>query len=79
MTVKDIIARYCVSEGTVLAWIKRGELRAINVGRQAGSKKPRWRITPEALGAFEQLRTPSPPVPRMRRRKRPVDVIEFYK
>jgi excisionase family DNA binding protein len=79
LTVRDITTRYGVSEGTVLGWIRSGELRAVNVGRHPGSKKPRWRITTEALTAFEQMRTPTPPAPRVRWKKRPAEVIEFYK
>jgi excisionase family DNA binding protein len=79
LSVKDVIERYGVSEGTVLTWIKRGELRAVNVGRRPGTKKPRWRITEEALQAFELARTTTPPLPRAPRRKRPAEVIEFYK
>jgi excisionase family DNA binding protein len=79
LSVRDLTERYGVSEHTVLGWIASGELRAINVGRRLATKKPRWRITQEALEAFEALRTPTPPPPRTRRRKRPADVIEFYK
>ena len=80
-TVRDIQERYGgIGEHTVLGWIKSGELKAINVGRRLGSKKPRWRVTQEALDAFEAMRTATPPVPVTRRRKRqPADVIEFYK
>ena len=78
VTVADLSERYGVGEHTVLSWIRSGELRAINCGRRAGSKKPRWRITAEALAAFELLRTPSPPPPRTRRRKQSADVIAFY-
>jgi excisionase family DNA binding protein len=79
LSVRDLCERYGVGEHTVLGWINSGELRAVNVGRHPGAKKPRWRITQDALEAFEALRTPTPPVPRTRRRKRPADVIEFYK
>jgi excisionase family DNA binding protein len=78
-TVQDIQRRYGVTVHTVLGWIRSGELRAVNVGRRLDGKKPRWRVSEEALAAFEQLRTPAPPPPRARRRKRPADVIEFYK
>ena len=78
LSVHDLTERYGVSEHTVLGWIRSGELRAVNVGRRPGGKKPRWRITQEALEAFEQLRTAAPPAPRLRRRKRPADMIEFY-
>jgi excisionase family DNA binding protein len=79
LSVKDLCERYSVSEQTVLGWIHSGELRAINVGRRPGAKKPRWRISESALAAFEQARTPTPPPTRVRRRKQPDDVIEFYK
>jgi excisionase family DNA binding protein len=78
-TIRDICDRLGVTEHTVLGWIRHRELRAMNVGRRPGAKKPRWRITQEALEAFEQLRTSTPPVPRARRRRRPPDLIEFYK
>jgi excisionase family DNA binding protein len=77
--VRDICNRFSVNEHTVLRWIHSGELRAINVGVSPGKKKPRWRVTEEALATFEALRTPSPPPPRTRRRRRSADVVEFYK
>lgn len=79
LSVRDLCKRYSVSEHTVLGWITSGELRAINVGRKSGAKKPRWRITEQALAAFEQVRTPTPALQRGRRKQRQGDVIEFYK
>lgn len=76
--IKDICERFAVGDHTVLAWIRRGELKAINVSRKLGGR-PKWRITAQSLEAFETLRTPTPPPPRGRRRKRPADVVEFYK
>lgn len=76
--VKDLCERFAIGEHTVLGWIKRGELRAIDVSRNRG-RRPKWRITPEALAAFEQLRTPTPSLPRTRRRNESANVIEFYK
>jgi len=79
-TVRDIQNRYNVTEQTVLGWIHSGELKAVNVGRSLAKKKPRWRITQEALDAFEVLRTPTPSAPRTRRRrKQDNSVVEFYK
>jgi excisionase family DNA binding protein len=78
LSVRDICERYSVSEHTVLAWIRSGELRAAHVGRKLGARKPRWRISEEALAAFEALRTPTPPPPQTRRRKRPRGVIKFF-
>jgi hypothetical protein len=75
--VRDVCEQYGVTEHTVLTWITSGELRAVNVSRRRGAKKPRWRITAEALAAFELMRTPTPPAPRVRRQRRS-DVIRFY-
>lgn len=78
LTVREVCELLGVGERTVLGWIRSGELRAVNVGRRLGARKPRWRVTAEALQAFEILRTPSPPPPRTRRRKRDLAVVEFY-
>jgi hypothetical protein len=76
-TVKQLCDRFCIGECTVLGWIRRGELAAINVGRTPGKKKPRWRVTESALAAFELARTASPPPEPVRRRKSAV--LEFIK
>jgi excisionase family DNA binding protein len=79
LTVQDVQKRYGVTSKTVLGWIHSGELSAINVGRRPGSKKPRWRISEDALSAFEQRRTSSAPPPKMRSRPKEPEVIQFYK
>jgi hypothetical protein len=78
-SVRDVQARHAVGVHTVLHWIATGQLRAVNISRNPGAKKPRWRITQEALDAFELTRTPIPQLPRTRRRKRRVDFVEFYR
>jgi hypothetical protein len=77
-TIQQITRRYCVTERCVQIWIASGELSALNVSRYPGSKKPRWRITRQALEAFERLRATTP-VPRLRRRQRRAEVMEFIK
>lgn len=67
----------------VLGWIEAGELAAVNM---AASRKgrPRWKISPEAIAAFDAGRTSTGSVQAapQRRRKAPVDdrvkVIEFF-
>ena len=57
LSVREVCERFAVGEHTVLGWIRRGELRAVNVSRKPGGR-PKWRVTAEALAAFELLRTP---------------------
>ena len=45
-----------VKPAKVLVWIDRGELEAVNHAATAGGR-PRWRISPEALAAFDRART----------------------
>jgi excisionase family DNA binding protein len=82
-TVADLERRYGVSQSTVLGWIAAGELKAVNVGRRPGAKKPRWRISQAALDAFEAVRTPAggaapQPVAKRARRGKGPEVIQFY-
>jgi hypothetical protein len=77
--VPDLCERYAVGPHTVLTWIRSGELRAVNVARRPGGR-PSWRVTAEAVAAFEAARTPTPASPRGRRAKRAAgDVVEFYR
>lgn len=78
-TVNDIMQRYGVTQHTVLAWIASGELKALNVGVTRGKKKPRWRVTEQAINDFEALREKnSPPPAREQRRRKSNDVVKFY-
>lgn len=80
LRVKDIAERFDVTEHTVLHWIDSGELKAVDVSRNRG-KRPNWRISPEALEAFEQSRMPMPQIKttnRPRRSKADTELVEFY-
>jgi excisionase family DNA binding protein len=77
LTVRKIQERFGVGESTVLAWIRSGELRAFDVSRNRG-KRPSWRITEEALAAFELARSSAAPPPPRTRRKKQAAVIDFY-
>jgi transposase len=81
LSPKQVAQRYGVGVHSVLGWIRSGELEAVNVGRSLGKKKPRWKVLPEHLAAFELRRLSSPPPPRTRRRKQTTasGVSEFYK
>lgn len=79
LTVKDVCERYGVTDHTVLGWIRGGELKAVNVGRDPRARKPRWRVTEAAIAAFEELRSASPPpAARSPRRLKNHDVIRWY-
>jgi len=70
-TPREISESYSVTVDVVLAWIKSGQLRAVDVSRAAGGK-PRWRIDPADLAAFEARRS-SVPLPKPARRRRRSD------
>ena len=77
LTVAEVAKRLSVQDEVVLAHIRSGRLRAINVG--LGSRRPRWRIAQEALEEFLGARTTSPVQPaKPRRTRRPSQVIEFF-
>lgn len=69
LTPPAVARRYGVAPETVVGWIRAGELAAINVAAP-GTIRPRFRVSPSALEAFERRRsaTPSPKQPRRRRR-----------
>jgi hypothetical protein len=67
--------RWCCDPGTIIAMLKRGELHGFVVGK--GRRRPRWRITPEAVAAFEQRRLATP-TPAKRRRARQANVVQYF-
>jgi transposase len=77
-TVAEVARRYRVSPDKVRAWIKRGELAAINTAsRRCG--KPRYVVLPDHLAEFERRHRAATPAvkPAPRRRRQPV-AIDFY-
>lgn len=76
----EVAGYYGVAIETVRAWINAGELMAINIAPSRRTR-PKWRIRPEDLLAFEALRSCRPagnPKAAPRRRSEP-EVIEFFK
>jgi hypothetical protein len=74
-TVADIAARYRVGPDKVRAWIKAGELTAINTSA-AICARPRFVVTAEALARFEKRRSVTlPPKPKRRRR---AEIKDYY-
>ena len=75
-TVADLAARYRVGEDKVRAWIKAGELKAINTSA-ALCARPRYVVTADALEAFERRRSVTPP-PKTKRRRRKAEFVDYY-
>jgi hypothetical protein len=67
---------------TVLAYIAKRQLRALNVASpQSRGRRPRWRITEEALDAFLASRSTAPapqPIPRRRRKESAAGVTNYF-
>jgi hypothetical protein len=76
LTVRDVAKRYRVSPDKVRAWIRRGELAALNTA-DAASPKPRFIIVPESLERFERGRSAAEPKPAPRRKRKPI-AIDFF-
>lgn len=75
LTVEDIAKRYRVSPDKVRAWIRAGELKAINTAA-ARCAKPRFVIPPDALEEFERGRSVAQP--KTPRRKKREEVVDYY-
>ena len=68
LTPPEIARGYGVAVGKVTAWIRAGELRALNLAN-SGCHRPRYSVTPEALEEFERSRQVVPAVHSVRRRR----------
>lgn len=78
-TPPNIARELGISPEQVIAFIHSGELRASNLARR-GCKRPRWRISPEALRDFLAFRECVPKVQPIRRgrTKAPEREIQFF-
>lgn len=75
LTPSEVADRFGVTAATVVTWIERGHLRALNVTAAARPKKKRWRVREDDLAAFEESRrNQGPPAPR----RRPVPGVKQY-
>jgi hypothetical protein len=58
--VKDVCKALGCGEGTVLYYVRTGQLKAINIARDPKAKRPHWRIDADALEAFVRSRESCP-------------------
>lgn len=68
-SVRQLAKRWRVSVRKVREMIRRGQLRALNVG----GRRSMLRVTPEAVRACEELLTVPATLPRQRRRVDSID------
>ena len=79
LTPPQIAARLAIKPGKVIAWIRSGELKAVDVANR-GCTRPRYRVDPSDLEKFLLRRSagPTPKTIRRRKKKMPADFVEFY-
>ncbi|MCB0909936.1 MAG: helix-turn-helix domain-containing protein [Nocardioidaceae bacterium] len=80
LTPPEVAKLWGIKPHKVLAWIRSGELRAMNAAEQLGGR-PRYLIDLADLQAFVKARqaTADPPKPRRQIRKsKPSDFVEYF-
>jgi hypothetical protein len=76
-TPPEVARRFGVAVDKILAWIRSGELRAIDASTRRAAR-PRYLVDVEDLEAFERSRQVTPPAPRAKRRRRVAAVREYF-
>ncbi|HEY7311878.1 MAG TPA: helix-turn-helix domain-containing protein [Gemmataceae bacterium] len=76
LTTTDAARLLRVSEDKIRAWIRAGELPAVNTANTR-SGKPRFVILPQAIRQFVAARSAAPP-PKPPRRKKKTTLVDFY-
>ena len=69
LTPPQVAKRLGVSPDAVRGWIRSGELKATNTA-DPKKKRPRYRVTPDAVAEFERKRNVVP-IEQVRRRRKP--------
>ena len=78
ITPPQLARAWGISTDKVLAWVRSGELPALNAATKIG-QRPRYLVDLADLEAFEQRRTVIPVAgPRPRLQKRKGGYIEFF-
>ena len=77
ITPPEVAAEVGGRPETVIAWIRAGELPAVDFARR-GAMRPRFRIKRDDFDAFLARRAVVPKAKPTPRRRPPADVIEFF-
>ena len=80
MSPPKLAKQWGVSPDKIIAFIKSGELPAIDVSTNRGSPRPRFLIDIADVEAFEMSRAVIPPAPKTKRRRRRRDpaIREYF-
>lgn len=76
ITPVEYAKRLGVAPERVRAWIRKGTLRAVNVGD--GVLRSRFRISPDAIAEFEERRSGKVPEPPPRQRRTDAKVRKYF-
>ncbi len=77
-TLETVAEQLGVSTDTLKAWIRSGELLAVNVSCDPKSRKPRLRIRQADLDAFLAGRAVASDQPQPRTRRRKLPTVKQY-
>ncbi len=77
ITPPEVARLWGIRPSKVLAWIRSGELRAIDASERPGVGRPRYRIDLADLADFERRRAVRKPEPPQRRRPPPSNVTRY--
>ena len=77
LTVRDLAKLFRVSPDKVRAWIKKGQLPAVNTAN-VKCGKPRYVILPHQLVEFEERLQVAPLTPKATRRQKPKTKTDYY-
>jgi hypothetical protein len=75
-TVAELRRRWRIGVDKILGFIRRGELIAVNV-RTSRCGRAQYRITPDAVRAFEESRSSKPPRKPQRRRPHQRPAVDY--
>jgi len=78
LTPPQVAKTYGVSPERIIAWIRAGELVAIDVSGRPGVGRPRFRIDPADLVAFDARRAVVTTPKASRRRRKDPSIVEFF-
>lgn len=81
LTPPELATLWKCTPETIVSHIKAGRLRAFTLS-PPGSRRPRWRIPPDAIVEFESRQAARPPVtqqPKVRRsQRRDPGYVEYF-